>query len=73
MFTNKYQHSEDEAFEAMFRFLEEYSRRGPSEGLLMLLADLNYVAPGSTADPAQWVDWMRNVEAVLAEREKNRN
>ena len=61
--------TEQEAFEAMRFFLAEFWKRGGSQSGSDVADLLSWTArdlweDGSTADPAQWDDWMAAVEAV---------
>jgi hypothetical protein len=63
----QHQLTELEAFDAMRAFLEAYWRRGlcASDDLANLLSNIsrNLWTDGSTADPAQWNDWLDAIEA----------
>ncbi len=66
--TPRYSLSELEAYDAMLAFLVAYWERGGKSdnslaGLLGGLSRDTWVG-GSTADPAQWNDWLAAVEKV---------
>ena len=51
-----------EAFLAMFAFLEiHFERFGPGE-IGTVLSELNLLPDGGTVDPAAWNDWMKCVQ-----------
>ncbi len=55
----------DEAYAAMYRFLEhEYEMTGSDE-IGGLLSSLSLLKEGGTADPAMWNDWIQAVNKVL--------
>jgi hypothetical protein len=56
----------EEAFRAMFYFLEEYWSRTQSDGVAALLGDLRILLDGGPADPAAWPDF---VKAIMKARE----
>ena len=60
---------ERDAYNAMFRFLEERYKQLPSEELCNLLGDLHLSADGEPYDPAITEDWNAAVAAVQAKRE----
>jgi hypothetical protein len=51
----------EQAYLAMFSFLEEHWRRGGSDELAMLLSSMSLLADGNTADPAIARDWSNAV------------
>ncbi|MCG8459054.1 MAG: hypothetical protein MI919_22485 [Holophagales bacterium] len=53
--------SEQEAFEAMFAFLEEVYERTKSDELGSLLGSMSLLPDGQPADPAVWADWLECV------------
>jgi len=59
--------SPEQAFRAMFVFLNEYYDRtqGTAE-LGEVLGDIQLNANGSTMDPAAWSDWLSAVDTVCA-------
>jgi hypothetical protein len=63
--------SEQQAFEAMRRFLEEYWQRFNEATVSDVLSDTQpaFLADTVTADPAAWQDWIRIVRGVLASPE----
>ncbi len=54
----------EEAFNSMRLFLEEYYKRTSSDDIGSLLGDLILLADQTTADPAAWEDWMDCVKKV---------
>lgn len=57
--------TEQQAFEAMVLFLENFYEHTKSDDVGGLLGDLILLEDGSTADPAAWDDWMKCVSRVL--------
>ena len=55
----------EQAYAAMFRFLEELWERTGSDDLGGLLGGMSVLDDGSTADPAVEHDWQRAVEFAL--------
>ncbi len=53
-----------QAFLAMVLFLEDFYEQTNSEDVGALLSSLIILDDGSTADPAMWNDWLKNVERV---------
>jgi hypothetical protein len=60
---------EPEAYQAMFRFLDDYYSRLPSDGLGQLLSEMQLADDGKPFDPAITEDWNAAVAAIQAERE----
>ena len=58
--------SSEQAYLAMFAFLESHVQRGASDELLALLGSLSLAADGAPADPAVASDWNRAVQAAVA-------
>jgi len=60
--------SPEQAFRAMFIFLNEYyDRTGGTSELGSVLSDIQLNRPdGLPADPAAWDDWLAAVDAVNA-------
>jgi hypothetical protein len=59
-----------QAFQAMRYFLEQYNDREHSESLAQLIGWTDqgtWTDPETTADPAQWFDWMAAVRRALTE------
>jgi len=55
----------DQAYAAMYRFLEhEYEMTGSDE-IGGLLSSLSLLEEGGTADPATWNDWLQAINIVL--------
>lgn len=62
----------DEAFRATFRFIAQYYAREPITPFLLMLTSMTAWDGGdqfsrSTSDPATWDDWMKSVEAAIAD------
>jgi len=64
--------SEREAFRAARYFLEQFNEREKSERIMLLIGWMREgtwpLDPLMTSDPAQWHDWERSVDRVIAER-----
>lgn len=62
--------TEIEAFTAARFFIEQFNEREKSDALTLLVHWMEADAddPTKTHDPAQWHDWVRSVDRVLAER-----
>ena len=57
----------EQAFVAMQNFLEAYwERGGRSESEIAILLGSLQGAPGATADPAQWGDWLDAVRRATS-------
>ncbi len=54
----------EEAFKAMFVFLDRYYDRGGGGELADVLSDIQLMSDGKPADPAQWKDWIDAVSTV---------
>ena len=57
--------TEQQAYAAMFHFLEEYWKRGKSDDIGGLLSSMLMLQDGSTADPAMANDWQQAVDYAL--------
>lgn len=55
----------EQAFQAMFRFLESYWREFETAALSDVLSDIQPARDGVSADPAEWDRWGRCVREVL--------
>jgi hypothetical protein len=64
--------TENQAYAAMFRFLEEIWERTKSEELSALLGAMSLLPDGAPADPAVRIDWQRAVEYALNDGEAGR-
>jgi hypothetical protein len=60
--------NEEQAYKAMFRFLENYYELTKSDDIGDLLGGMNQelFADGRPADPAMWEDWQTALREVLA-------
>lgn len=58
----------EEAYRAMFHFLEAHYARTQADGLGSLLGDLSWhsVREGQPADPAAWLDWTNAIDRARA-------
>jgi hypothetical protein len=54
----------NEAYSAMYSYLESLFKRTGSDYLGGLLGDMSLLQDGSTADPAIWNDWLQAIEKV---------
>ncbi|MFN8524648.1 MAG: hypothetical protein U0821_16245 [Chloroflexota bacterium] len=57
----------DQAYRAMYKFVDQYQARGHSRDILLMLHSMLYDAEAGTNDPATWEDWMDCVAAVQRE------
>jgi len=55
----------DQAFIAMYLFLEKQQSLSPSEDLAILLGSMALLDDGIPADPAVLQDWTKSVEEAL--------
>jgi hypothetical protein len=62
--------SPDEAFRAMYKFLEAYYVRGGRKGdLAAVLSDIQIMSDDRLpSDPAAWNDWIDAIRSVVEER-----
>lgn len=51
----------EQAYAAMFLFLEQYDERGGADDVGVLLGSMNLLADGMPADEALWTDWANAV------------
>lgn len=56
--------TEEEAFQAMFLFLEKYYHLTKADDVGNLLGSLMIVENGKPLDIALWYDWIKSVEEV---------
>ena len=56
--------SEQEAYAAMYAFLERWYRATGSDDVAALLGSMATLPSGGTADPALWLDWLDAIEAA---------
>lgn len=65
--------TEREAFRSVRYFIEQFNDREKSEALYLLVHWMEEGTwprdPLETADPAQWHDWVKCVDRVVADRE----
>lgn len=54
----------EEAFKAMFVFLDNYYDRSGGGELADVLSDIQILKDGRPADPAQWNDWIIAVNSA---------
>lgn len=57
--------TDEQAYAAMFYFLERYWEREKSDEIAMLLGGMSILQDGGTADPAYLQDWNEAVEFAL--------
>lgn len=62
----------DEAYDAMFDFLDNYYERTRSEEIAGLLSDLQILTDGRSCDPAAMQDWEASVKKILNQRPRTR-
>lgn len=58
--------TQDEAYLAMFAFIEKRYRLTSSDDLAGFLSDMSLMFSGGTADPALQDDWKESVRLALA-------
>lgn len=58
--------SVDDAYRAMFEFLEGYLERTRADEIGALLGCMNLAGDGQPMDPAIWDDWMEAVRKVTS-------
>lgn len=56
----------EQAYQAMFLFLERYYEATGADDIGVLLGSMSLLEDGQPADPAMWADWCKAVEAQLA-------
>jgi hypothetical protein len=57
----------EQAYAAMYYFLEEYYGRGHSDEIGGMLGGVSLLGDGGTADPAVKSDWQRAVQRAMTE------
>jgi hypothetical protein len=57
-----------EAYAAMYRYLERLYERTGGDELGGLLGSMSLLSDGQTVNPAAWTDWIRAVEESRAGR-----
>lgn len=62
--------TQEQAYEAMFHFLEELYNNGFEEELGGILGSLSLLEDGESADPAMIQDWESAVKKVLRGKSK---
>jgi hypothetical protein len=60
----------DQAYLAAYQFIRQfYERDGRKpESMFLLLSWMELEHPRMSSDPAQWDDWLKSVEAALAQQ-----
>jgi hypothetical protein len=58
--------TEDQAYAAMFAFLEDHFCRGPTDVIGTLLGALSILPSGRSADPAMQGDWAAAVDKAIS-------
>lgn len=61
--------TEEEAFQAMIKFLEKYYNLTKSDDVGGLLGSLMIVENGKPLDIALWYDWIKSLEEVKTQRD----
>lgn len=56
--------TEEEAYSAMFIFIDAMWERNKNEGLAIILGDMSIMEDGFPADPAILEDWRKAVQRV---------
>ncbi len=57
--------SSEQAYLAMYAYLDAYYERGKSSEIGGMLGDMSFLEDGGTADPACMRDWNEAVEKVM--------
>jgi hypothetical protein len=57
----------EQAYAAIFYFLEDYYGRGHSDEIGGMLGGMSLLSDGGTADPAIKSDWQRAVQRAMTE------
>jgi hypothetical protein len=55
----------EQAYAAMYYFLEDYYGRGRPDGIGGMLGGMSLLGDGGTADPAVKFDWQRAVQRAM--------
>lgn len=58
----------DQAYRAMFSFLEKYYEATGADDVGALLGSMNLLEDGRPADSAIWTDWCNAVQQALARK-----
>jgi len=58
--------TDEQAYAAMFHFLDQLWERTKSDDIGGLLGDMSLLPDGSTADPAVAIEWQEAVDFALA-------
>lgn len=58
--------SQNEAYLAMFSFLEDYYARTKSDEIGSMLSGMCLMSDGKTMDPAYWEEWQEAVQRAIA-------
>jgi len=64
--------SVNDAYRAMFRFLEAYFERTKADEVAVLLGSMNLADDGKPMDPAMWQDWLVAVREAISGDPDNR-
>ena len=62
----------DQAYLAMFRFLEDEYRLSKSDDIAALLGDLSFAPDGKPCDPAVLEQWQESVKSAISGQIDNR-
>ena len=57
--------TEEQAYMAMFLYLEQYLAESGLDDLKCVISDLLFTLDGTTMDPATWANWLEAVDSVL--------
>ena len=60
--------TEEQAYKAMFFYLDAYFERNPNAALGSVLGDLQLLEDGKPADPAVTQDWMQAVQQATGSK-----
>lgn len=61
--------TEEEAYQAMFKFLENYYFLTKADDVGGLLGSMNIIEDGKPLDIAMWHDWLKCVEEVKKQKD----
>lgn len=60
--------TEEEAYQAMFKFLKDYYFLAKTDDVGALLGSMQIIEDGKPLDMAMWQDWLKCVEDVKNKR-----